>query len=53
MFLTCNLCGSQGGTDTQTCKYTNHITYKKKYGTHVVLPIIKNNESKTINEYNK
>lgn len=57
MFLTCDLCGAQGGTDSvthaKTCMYKNHITYKKKDGTHVVLPIINNSESETINEYNK
>ena len=57
MVLTCNLCGAQGGTDSvthsKTCIYKNHITYKMKDETHVILSIINNSESETINEYNK
>ena len=57
MVLTCNLCGAQGGTDSVThskiCIYKNHITYKKENKIHVILSIINNSESETINEYNK
>ena len=34
MFLTCDLCGVKGGTHAITCKYKNHITYKKEDITH-------------------
>ena len=57
MFLSCNLCRAQGGTDSvthaKTCMYKNHITYKRKDETYVILSIINNSENETINEYNK
>ena len=52
-----NLCSAICGTDSVThntnCKYEDHITYKKANGKLVILRIKNNNESCTIEEYNK
>jgi hypothetical protein len=51
MFLSCNLCRAQGGTDSVTCIYKNHITYNKNDETHVILRIKNGNETETINKF--